>query len=939
MQNPKTHQPVRQHARSIVAAILLLGVFSSVVTARVASIQIKSRNSFAGGASFGTAGAYETLSGTVNFAVDPSDPRNKVVFDLDKAALNSSGMVEFSADFFILKPVDVTKGNGALVTEVANRGSKNALAYFNDAPPTANANTPSVALDAGNGFLLRQGYTLAWVGWSAGIPAGAGRLIAQLPIALQNGQPITGTVLTVYWDAEFGGSTPFTLPLSGYSIFNSFASVSTNPTAAQAELRVRPSDSVRPSGPAIPEGMVVPAAQWSFAKCPNGPPGTPSATDICLAGGFQNNQVYEIVYQATGSPISGLGYVTTRDFVSFLRKAAMDDAGTPNPVAGVSRTLCHGYSISGQYLRDFVYQGFNEDEQGKQVCDGMMVHSAGAQKAALNYRFASDPNSTPFRSQHAARGAPETNFPRSYSMRNDPLSGVSDGLLKRPSTDPKIMHVNSSTEYWERRGSLLDTDENGITDLVESANVRRYLISGTQHSSTQGALPTYGVANRQCQELSNTFHRGSVMRALLVGLDAWVRTGTAPPASLGPRLSDGTLVESDRSATGFPLVQGLNYNGLLNGSGDRDFGPRVSNNSGIVDKLRAPVLSLHRLLVPKVDAVGNDAAGIRHPFVDVPVATLTGWSLRRPEFSDGDLCDFYGMMIPLRRTVAERTAAGDSRPSLQELYTDQAGYVAKITASAQRLMASGFLLQEDVDTTIQQASAVPVLPVNAITDGAGFTVNNLAPGSIVSIFGGALAGAVLQASPTSTLPTALFDARVTFNDILAPLYYISPTQIVAQVPLELTPGPVTVQVIRNLAVSTSQSLNLATAAPAILSVNQKGTGAGLIFHAADSSLVTTTAPALVGETLVIYCTGLGAFKSALKSGELPPNPPPETLAAPQVMMGGASAIPILSSAASGYVGLYQVQVKVPANSQTGSAVVLTLAIGGVSSNAVTVAIQ
>jgi len=175
--------------------------------------------------------------------------------------------------------------------------------------------------------------------------------------------------------------------------------------------------------------------------------------------------------------VSGLGYVTTRDFISFLRNATVDDAGTPNPVARVKRALCHGYSISGQYLRDFVYQGFNEDEQGRKVCDGMMVHSAGGQKAALNYRFASDPNSTPFRSQHADRGAPETNFPRTYTMRTDPLSGATDGLLKRPATDPLIMHVNSSTEYWERRGSLLDTDENGFTDLVESPNVRRYLVA------------------------------------------------------------------------------------------------------------------------------------------------------------------------------------------------------------------------------------------------------------------------------------------------------------------------------------------------------------------------------------------------------------------------------------------------------------------------------
>jgi uncharacterized protein (TIGR03437 family) len=939
MQLRKASQRARRPMESMVTAVLLFGIFASVAAARVVTIQITSRTSFAGGATFGTAGAYETVRGTITFQVDPTDPRNKVVFDLDKATQNSAGKVQFTADFYILKPVDITKGNGALLAEVPNRGSKNALAFFNDATSAANANNPSVAADAGNGFLMQQGYTVAWVGWSAGVPAGSDRLTAQFPVAMQNGQPITDQVQTVYWDAEFGGATPFTLPLSGYSLFTSIPSVSTDQSVAQAVLRVRPSDSMRPSGPVIPAGTVVPTSQWSFAKCPTGPPGTPSVTDICLAGGFQNNQVYEIVYQATGSAVSGLGYVTTRDFVSFLRKATVDDAGTPNPVAGVTRTLCHGYSISGQYLRDFVYQGFNEDEQGQKVCDGMMVHSAGGQKASLNFRFASDPNSTPFRSQHADRGAPETNFPRTYTMRTDPLTGVTDGLLKRSATDPKIMHVNSSTEYWERRGSLLDTDEYGFADLVESPNVRRYLIAGAQHSSTAGSLPTFSVGSRQCQQLSNTFHRGPVLRALLVSLDAWVRAGASPPASQGPRLADGTLVTSDQGSTGFPAIAGVTYNGLLNGSGDRDFGLQVSNNSGIIGNLNAPVTSYHQLLVPKVDAVGNDLAGIRHPFVDVPTATLTGWSLRRPEFTDGDLCDAAGMMIPLRRTLAERTLLGDFRPSLQELYTDQTGYVAKITSSAQKLQSAGLLLQADVDAAIQAASAAPVLSANSITDGAGFTVNRLAPGSIVSIFGTGLAGAVLQVPAATTLPTALFDAEVTFNDISAPLYYVSPTQIDAQVPLELTPGPVTVQVIRNLAPSAKQVLNLLPAAPAILSVNGQGTGSGLVFHAADFSLVTTASPAKVGETLMIYCTGLGAFKSTLKSGQLAPTPPPNTVNTAQVTIGGASASVSQSSAAPGYAGLYLVGVQVPASSQTGNSVAVTVAVGSTTSNAVTIAIQ
>jgi uncharacterized protein (TIGR03437 family) len=332
-------------------------------------------------------------------------------------------------------------------------------------------------------------------------------------------------------------------------------------------------------------------------------------------------------------------------------------------------------------------------------------------------------------------------------------------------------------------------------------------------------------------------------------------------------------------------------------------------------------------------------AAIRHPFVDVPTATLTGWNLRQPDFTDGDLCDFAGMTIPLRRTLAQRTLAGDFRPSLQELYTDQNGYIAKVAASAQKLQSAGLLLQADVDGAIQAASVVPVLPANSITDGAGFTVNDLAPGSIVSIFGTGLAGALLQAPAASALPTRLFDAEVMFNNISAPLYYVSPTQIDAQVPLELSPGQVTVQVIRNLAASASQVLNLRAAAPAILSVNEQGTGSGLVFHAADFSLVTTASPAKAGETIVIYCTGLGALNSPLKSGQLAPTPPPSTTNTPKVTLGGATAAVTQSSAAPGYVGVYQVGVQVPAGSQKGNSVTMTLAVGSATSNAVTIAIQ
>ena len=694
----------REWCSCAVALLLTLSLLVPLAEARVARIEITSSELLADGMPFGKTGPYEKLRGTVFFEVDPADLRNAVVFDLDKAPTNTAGNVEFSADMFILKPVNMQKGNHGLFFEVNNRGNKISATLMNDTPPGTNNNNPTTAGDVGNGFLMRQGFTIAWVGWGADIAPGNNRLTVQFPIAMEAGAPITELILTEFSDRNFGGGTPFTLPLSGSPAFKSYEAVSTDQAVAMAELRMRPSDSPRPSAPDIPTGVVVPPSQWSFANCPSGPPGTPSTTHICVAGGFQNNMVYQLVYKATKSPVMGLGYVTSRDFVSFLRYATVDDAGNPNPAAGMTTVLCQGISSSGMYYRDYLFQGFNEDEQGRRVCDGVNIHIPGVQKLFLNYRFA-QPN--PFTVQHRERYVPDTNFPRTYAVRQDPLTGLMDGILKRPATDPKVMHTDTGTEYWQFRSSLVDTDEEATVDLVQPANVRRYLFSSTQHFSAKGAVPTFGVGNRQCQQLSNSTSNGVIARALLVALDEWVRLGMEPPDSRVPRFADGTLVPTDQ--VGFPNTPGVTYNGLFNASGERDFGPRVSGNAGVIDNLIPPVLSVHRVLVPKVDAIGNDIAGIRQPIVEVPVATLTGWNLRRTEFTDGDLCDLTGMTVSLHRTQAERLAAGDPRPSLEELYGNHGGYVSQIGAAAQNLKAQRLMLQEDVARVIEEAAQSDVL--------------------------------------------------------------------------------------------------------------------------------------------------------------------------------------------------------------------------------------
>jgi hypothetical protein len=685
---------------------LLLCLVVLAAEARVTRLVITSRELVADGAFFGDSGPYEKLKGTVYFEVNPAHPNNAVVFDLDKAPTNERGNVEFSADTVILKPVFRRLGNNALFFEVNNRGNKITQTMMNDAPPDANNNDPTTMHDFGNGFLERQGYIVAWVGWGADIAPGASRLTVNFPIAMDNGQPITERIRTEFSDRNFGGTTPFTLPLSGGTAFNSYPTISTDPEVARAELRVRPSDSFSESGPEIPSGEIVPTSQWSFANCPDGPPGVPSVTDICLAGGFQNNRVYDLRYVATSSPVMGLGYVTSRDFVSFLRYAQQDDDGNPNPARGIDTAMCQGISSSGMYYRDYIYQGFNADEEGRRVCDAIHIQIPGVQKLFLNYRFA-QPN--PFTVQHRERYVPDTNFPRAYIVRTDPLTGESDGVLKRPDTDPIVMHIDSGTEWWQFRSSLVDTDEDGTSDLEQPANLRRYLFSSTQHYPTKGAIPNHGTGDRQCEQLSNVTHDGWAARALWVGLLNWVRNGTPLPDSRIPRIADGSAVDPDQASTGFPNIPGVTYTGRFNGSGERYFGPRVDHNRGVIDDLDPAVLSVHRVLVPQVDQFGNDLPGIRSPLIEAPIATLTGWNTRTPEFTGGDLCDLTGMTVPLYRTEAERRAAGDPRPSLEELFGDHRGYVRAIAHASFALHDQGLMLQEDVARFIWEAEQSDVL--------------------------------------------------------------------------------------------------------------------------------------------------------------------------------------------------------------------------------------
>ncbi len=697
---------------SVLLLVLLLGV-PALTMARITRIEITDRVVVADGMAFGETGAYEKLTGRAYAEVDPSHPGNAIITDIELVPPNDRGLVEVAFDIMILKPVDMELGNGKLLLSATNRGIKGVLNLFHD-NPTFPLVDPIAPEDFGNGFLMRQGYTLVWNGWEGDVLHGIpGFMTIDLPIPTSDGtpdgEPITGPVMVTYYDRFFGFGNPITLPLSGgvgMGISESYEAVSTDPIEAEAELRIRPSDSFRPGSAAVPEGELIPTSEWSFAYCPEGPPGIPSPVSICYPAGFQNDQVYQLLYQAKNPRVMGLGYAATRDLISFLRWEDEDDEGNPNPIdRDPEAVLCWGGSLSGAFLKDLLFQGFNEDEEGRQVCDGMNPFISGALMPFTNYRFG-HPTVAPL--HHAERWAPGVEFTTTYEVVPDPLGEVADnGILKRcreTETCPKIIHADSSTEYQNLRASQVHTDGNGA-DLAIPPEVRMYLMAGSQHFAMKG-VPSNTLGG-MLKYPSNDTNNGALSRALLVVLDEWVSEGTPPPPSRIPTVADGTLVPPDQESVGFPEIPGVNYTGEINFSGERDFGARTvrGENRGIIDTLPPVVLSEHVNLVPKVNQFGIDLGGLNQPIVEVPVATLTGWNLRTAPFTEDDISGLDGIRIDLKRTEAERLAAGDPRPSLEELYPSNEDYANQIAAAANQLVAERFLLPEDAAQIIAEAEA------------------------------------------------------------------------------------------------------------------------------------------------------------------------------------------------------------------------------------------
>jgi len=644
---------------------LLISFISNGAWARVVKLDVERREVVLNGKSFGSAGAYEKLVGKVEFALDPSLAMNKNIVDLGLAPLSARGEVEFTADFYMLKPVDPAHGNGRLFYEVGNRGGKSMLRTFQKAK---NSGDPQAEAEFGDGALMNQGYTLLWMGWQWDVPEGQMRM--NMPIATDHGRPITGLVRGNFIP---NNNSP-TQPLADR---NHLAYPIDDPNSAENFMTVRDRPTDAP--------QLIPRSKWHFA----------GDSGVAANGGFELGRIYDVVYRARDPRVVGTGLAGTRDLISFLKY----DRTEANPGRGIRIAYGWGVSQSGRLLRHFLYEGFNEDEQNRKVFDGVIDEVGGAGRGSFNHRFA-----------QASRDAeeffnvfyPADMFPFTDGPETDPETGQTDSVLGRAEARhvaPKVIHIFSNSEYFNRAGSLIHTDPAGKRDIEPPADSRIYFVSSGPH----GAGPFPPVQPVGAAALNNPVDRSPIVRALLKDLDAWVVDGTPAPASRIPHIADGTLVPTEKA--GWPTIPGVNFPVPYLKTYRLDFGPEW--NKGIVSKEPPTIGKAFVGLVPAVDRNGNSRAGIRLPAIEEPVGTYGGWNFRSPSIGSSDqLFGEIGSFHPFARTREERIASGDSRLSIGERYGSREEYLSKAGAVARRMVEERFLLAEDMSDAVNQAVAL-----------------------------------------------------------------------------------------------------------------------------------------------------------------------------------------------------------------------------------------
>ena len=650
------------------AWLFLLALLLAILPlhARVVRVEIASRTSVLDGKVFGDAGAYERITGRVYFSLPVANAHNLRIVDLGNAVNLKNGEVEFSADFVAVRPKDAHKGNGSMLLEVPNRGHARILSLVD-------GGDQDLSHDAGDAWLLRNGFTVVSLGWQWDA-AGPGALRFYAPVAKDNGKTITGLLRGDLMLSKAMAEIPLGHFADG-SIGGSEYPVA-SPDDPRNVLTVR--------GARDAQRSIIPRADWQFAHTVQGKL-VPSDRYIHLNGGFQPGKIYEYVYVAANPVVAGGGFAAIRDFASYAKH-------DPDAITPVERVYGEGISQNGRFLRDFLYQGFNADEEGRMALDGVLAHVAGAGRGSFNYRFAQ-----PSRDARPTSSIffPTDIFPFTDEPERDPITGMTGGLLDQAVADkvvPRIFFSNTSYEYWGRVAALIHISADGERDASISDNVRIYHFTGLQHYSVPFP-PEKGTGDELGQEPQSPLPMRYFWRSMIANMDAWVHSDTLPPASNYPKIADGNLVTLEKYA--WPAIPGVNRPHEASQAYRLDFGPNWQQ--GILSIQPPKVGPAFPVLVPQVDADGNERDGVRLPEITVPLATYTGWNLRDPSIGAPDQrVSFEASYIPFPRTAAERQKMGDPRKSIAERYASREGYLAQYKKAVDALVQQRWILPEDL---------------------------------------------------------------------------------------------------------------------------------------------------------------------------------------------------------------------------------------------------
>jgi hypothetical protein len=650
-------------------ACLLAVCLAGIAPAALVRIEVTERSDVLGGKSFGTAGPYERLIGKAYFAVDPANTANRIISDIDKAPRNEKGLVEFSADIYVLKPRDAAQGNHAVLFEVSNRGTKGMLSMYNRASGSLD---PRTAEQFGDEFLLERGFTLVWLGWQFDVPRRDGLMRLYAPVARDGDRTITGPVRS-----EFVLDTKAT----SYSL---------------ADREHIPYPALHPDDPKL----TLTVRDWregARRPVPRGDWHIEDRTRVVMPGGFEMGKIYELVYTAQDPVLVGLGPTAIRDLISFLKYGGNDATALGDARNYVKRAYGFGISQSGRFLRTFLYYGFNRDEHDRQVFDGVLSHVAGAARGSFNFRFAQ-----PSRDAHPFYNMfyPTDIFPFTDLEETDPETGLTDGLLVRAAKDkvvPKVFYTNSAYEYWGRSASLIHIAIDGQKDATIPDTTRIYFLAGGQHGPA-----SFPPRTNHTQNMTNPNDYRWAMRALLVDMDRWAAEGKEPPASQYPRIAQDTLVPL--GAVQFPKIPGVALPTHIQQAYRVDYGSEF-RTAGVVAIEPPKVGHAFPILLPQVNQDGNETSGLRMPELQVPLATYAGWNLRSVDIgAPSELNSMQGSFIPFPRTKADRELHHDPRPSIEERYAGRAQYLEKIEEAARKLASGGYLLEGDVPRIVEHSA-------------------------------------------------------------------------------------------------------------------------------------------------------------------------------------------------------------------------------------------